>query len=362
MELKRLSPMLDETIDHEPGFWPNQRQLVKTPAEEDYEQIPNKAARPLLTNRGPVPFRANVSKETSSKFDINPRFCSDDLQHQLSDRFNYAMQEPTELLDAALYRITKVFNIDLQGGELPITLLDSIHHIFQLKRCEDQLTCEEVNSLNRNIEKVLERNARSLMEYKLYVEVTALVSALSIRWGVAQFENYRYRYSPRVSDVKMLSLQNLNEDVYTVEGLWLSVAIKYSPLKENVDDNVLQYAYLVRCTMDDVVRALVHMNAEADFVTTPSLEGYFAAKYPGVTAHKNWEPDFRAVPGSYHDLSQPEGFIASCFKTEHQKINQQLKRLFEDLDMCYRSFERALISCLLVVDEPDVKSRSLYAI
>jgi hypothetical protein len=224
------------------------------------------------------------------------------------------------------------------------------------------LTLEEVGILNMNIERVLECDSRSLMEYKLYVEVTALASALSIRWGVAQFENYRYRYSSRVSNVKMLSLQNLNEDVYTVEGLWLSVAIKYSPLKESVDDNVLQYAQLLRTTMDDVVRALLHLNVEADFVTTPSIEGYLAAKYPGVTAHKNWEPDFLAVPGSYHDLSQPEGFIANCFKSDHQKINQQLKRLFEDLDMCYRSFERALISCLLVVDAPDVKSKSLYAI
>jgi hypothetical protein len=79
---------------------------------------------------------------------------------------------------------------------------------------------------------------KALTGYKLFREIAALVSALSIKWEVAKFENFGYRCSPRVSNVKLICLSTLNEDLYTVEGLWLAVAIKYRPLSEVVDDSV----------------------------------------------------------------------------------------------------------------------------
>mmetsp|Transcript_22476 Transcript_22476/g.40511 ORF Transcript_22476/g.40511 Transcript_22476/m.40511 type:complete len:373 (-) Transcript_22476:57-1175(-) len=304
--------------------------------------------------------RSVIKVEPALQFDIKPRFNSDDLQLILSNRFNQVRSEPIEVLEAQLYKIGKTYNLDFGGADLPIDVLDSMHHIYQLKKMEGQLTGEEIDLLNQNIEDVLDKYPRALMEYKIYSEIVELVSALSIRWRVAHYENYSYRYSSRVSNVKLLSLQNLNEDVYTVEGLWLSVALKYYPLNEVIDDNVIQYAHLLKNTMNEVVQAFVHLNAEADFRHFPTIEGFFAAKFPKLAAARHWEPDYLAKPIDHHELSQPEGFMANCFKTKHQKINQQLKRLIEDLDICYRSFERALISCLLVAKEPEVKSKSLY--
>jgi hypothetical protein len=71
-----------------------------------------------------------------------------------------------------------------------------------------------------------------------------------------------------------------------------------------------------------------------------------------LAAKLNWEPNFLAKTPEYHELSQPEGFLANCWRSKQQAKNQQLKRLIADVDICYRSFERSLFRCLLKTREP----------
>lgn len=284
----------------------------------------------------------------AESLEIKPRFNWEELSKLLLSRFDQVKKQRIEVLEASLYNIGMTYNLDFLGADLPITVLDTMHHIYQLKRIEPELDIEEIQLLNHSIEEVLERYPLALVEYKLYSKICELVSALSIRWGVAVFENYSYRYTSRVSNVKLLDLEVLNSDIYTVECLWLAIALRYSPIDEIIDDNVIQYAQLLRSSMDEVVRIIVHLNNEADFIKVPSLEGYFAAKFPILAERMKWQPNYLVRSAPYHELSQPEGFFANCFKPKFQSINLQLKRRIEDLDICYRSFERALISCVLL--------------
>jgi hypothetical protein len=302
-----------------------------------------------------------VRLDKSRLLDIKPRFSSEIMRLQLLERFREAKQAPAKVFEIALYQISKIYNMDLQGGGLSIAYLDFIHHIYQLKQDEGVLPTEELEVLNQNLETNLEMSPKALTGYKLFREITTLVSALSIKWKVAKFENFGYRCSPRVANVKLLCLSTLNEDLYTIEGLWLAVAIKYSPLSEIIDDNVLQFAHFLRQATDKLMSALVFLNSEADFLKTPSLEGYYAANDPELAALMNWEPDFLASAIEHHCLELPRGVFASCFKDKYYTINKQLKGLIEDFDVSYRNFEQSLIRCLLVETDPDDKAKSLYS-
>jgi hypothetical protein len=291
------------------------------------------------------------STTSSPLVSVKPRFNSSDLKQRLLSRINQVSSESIHVYEAGLYKICKVYNLDLSGNEMKLEHLGSMHHIYQLKQMEPDLSEEDTATLSLNIEDVIDKKPSALTQYRLYAEITRLVSALCIKWGVARFEDYRYRYSAKVCNVKILDLSHLNADVFTVEALWLAVVCRFSPLSEMVDATVKQYAKLVRLTMDRVVNAIVSLNLEADFYATPSIQGYYAARFPRIAATQHWHPDYIALPTEHHQLSQPEGFMASCFKDKYQKVNLQLKRLLQDFELSYRCFERALISCLLVAKE-----------
>jgi hypothetical protein len=61
---------------------------------------------------------------------------SEIMRLQLLERFSQAKQAPAKIFEVAMYQICKICNIDLQGGGLSITYLDSIHHVYQLKQDE----------------------------------------------------------------------------------------------------------------------------------------------------------------------------------------------------------------------------------
>jgi hypothetical protein len=337
-----------------PEFLPSEQQELNLAYCSEYVLTPPESydADVTVIRKSASLSRKSTERTISSPLvSVKPRFNSTDLEQRLLARINQVRSESIHVYEAGLYKICKVYNLDICGDEMDLELLDNMHHIYQLKQMELDLSEEDCAALHLNIEDVIDWKPKALTQYKLYVEITRLVSALCIKWGVARYEDYSYRYSARVCNVKMLDMSHLNADVFTVEALWLAVVCKFSPLSEMVDFTVKQYAKLVRLTMNRVVKAIVSLNFEADFQATPSIQGYYAAKYPKIAATQHWQPDCIALPTEHHQLSQPEGVIASCFKSKYQKVNQQLKRLLEDFELCYRSFERALISCLLVVKE-----------
>jgi hypothetical protein len=56
--------------------------------------------------------------------------------------------------------------------------VDDIHHIFQLKSHLSYLSDSEVTRLDLNIEYVLNYNPTAWIEYNLFAEALALLSAL----------------------------------------------------------------------------------------------------------------------------------------------------------------------------------------
>jgi hypothetical protein len=285
---------------------------------------------------------------------IRPRFLSDGLELEFAGRLELTKAEPIQVSEAALYRITKHYQSHFEGAELTIEHLASIHHIYKLQQIEHELSPEEVSIFNQNLQEVLCRDPNIQLEHKLFLDIAALVSSLSVKWGIVKFERYSYRYTSRVANVKLLDMSILNEDVYTVEALWLAVMITHAPLKDIVDHDVIQYGKVLRRAMDDVIRAIVQLNSEANYERTPSLEAVYAVKYPKIAAVQNWEADATAQePTEYHTLSQAKGVMAKCFGGRHQRVNKQLRTMIANFDHCYRIFERELITFFLMVDEPN---------
>jgi hypothetical protein len=282
---------------------------------------------------------------------IRPQLIRDGLELEFAGRMEVTRAEPIQVSEVALYRITKDYRSHFEGAELTIGHLASIHHIYKLQQMEPELAPDEISTFNLNLHQVLSRDPNIQLEHKLYFDIAALVSSLSVKWGIVKFKRFSYRYASRVADVKLLDMSKLNEDVYTVETLWLAVMLSYSPLNHIVDRNVIQYGEVLRRAMDDVIGAIVQLNSEADFERTPSLEPLYAAKYPKIAELHNWEADPTAdEPTKYHTLSQAEGVIAKCFCGRHQKVNNQLKSIIAIFDKSYRTFERELIAFFLMVE------------
>jgi hypothetical protein len=295
---------------------------------------------------------AHYTSSLESQAGIKPRFVSGNLLLAFISRIELAKTEPIQVYEAALYKIAKDYQNHFEGADLTIEHLVYIHHIHKLKLMETTLTQEQISTLNYKLDSLLTTYPTIKLEHKLYSDITALVSALSVKWGVVKLERFSYRHSAKVANVKVLEMPRLNEDVYTIEALWLAVLVNHPPLNATVDHDVLQYAKVLRRAMDNVIRAVVHLNSEADFEGTPSLEAYFATKFPKIAALKHWEAEgVGAAPPSYHQMSQSGGFLAKCLKSRHLKQNQQLKTLIEELDFSYRCFERELISFFLLADE-----------
>lgn len=142
------------------------------------------------------------------------------------------------MFEIELYRLCRVFNMDLYGRKLGIECVDNYHHIFQLKKYESELTSEQLENLNLNIEKILQINPTGFMEYQLFSDCLSLLSSLMVKWNLISANNYAYRLTGPGVNIRILDLNNLNENVMTAELVWLSVMVHEEPLVRYMDISV----------------------------------------------------------------------------------------------------------------------------
>jgi hypothetical protein len=245
--------------------------------------------------------------------------------------------------------LCKKFSQLLSGKDFDFTCVDDIHHIFQLKSHLSYLSDSEVTRLDLNIEYVLNYNPTAWIEYNLFAEALALLSALLIKWKMISKYNYSYRTSGRAINARILDITEMNKNILTMETLWLSVIVKNSPLKEILDESVRQYAIILQNQTLKTLRILLRMNQSCDFEACPTIDRIVAAKRVKIADKYGIWPDFEAMPVQYQRLRQPTGLFARCFKDSTQYRAQILKESLAELELVYRTFEQNLIGNFLYV-------------
>jgi hypothetical protein len=110
---------------------------------------------PCLKRKESDSFEENtksISASSQNPFNLKPRFTRKDLQRQLCKYVKNIKRTPIEFWEVKLYDWTR----DVHNSFDVIKVLDSIHHIKQLKNLEGELTSDELQSLNATVEKVIQ--------------------------------------------------------------------------------------------------------------------------------------------------------------------------------------------------------------
>lgn len=224
--------------------------------------------------------------------------------------------------------------------------LEVIHHIYQLKKEESELSVKEKEKLDRNLEIVIMKYPTAWREYTIFKEAIEILACLMIKWNMVSIHDYTYRLIGRATNVVILDLKTLNENFFTVEGFWLTILANNEMLEGCLDNSVHQLGYILQTQTLKTISILLRMN-NCDFEKVSSIEGYLAAtKYKRLKKY-NMIPDYSATPVPYQELSFSISHIFKCFRFKNDLKLSLLQESLSELELAYRSFEKALIESLL---------------
>lgn len=226
--------------------------------------------------------------------------------------------------------------------------IENIHHIFRLKSIEDTLSYSQRNSLNVNLDVILNNNPRAYNEYELFGETLKFVSALAVKWGIINIDNYAYRLTGRGLNVKLLDLHELNKDIFTMETLWLSLMIHREPLCKIVDDQIIQFSYILNDLSCRLINQFLSLNQNSEFNEVESIAALVASKKPEVSKFTGIEPNFDVEIVEYQSLKLNRGIFSMCSSKKELKFINTIKGMLVDFEDVYRQFERSLMTNLLM--------------
>lgn len=253
---------------------------------------------------------------------------------------------PYEYLESILYGVSSTHVRALYGKPLNLDVVKHMHHIYELKQREIQLSAELRNQLNVDLEYVLNTNPSALEEYRAVCTLLLIASALLVKWNMVSYDEYSYRLNGNVIQIRPLNLFTMNSSLLTVETLWYCQLVESPPLCGFVDISTIQYAIVLRIEVARALKYLLAMNHE-DFWAVPSIQGYMAALSPSLQYKYHMQADFDLSKPAYQTLSQPEGLVARCHRSPSQAKCLGLKKILRDLEAAYRAFEKSLLNCFM---------------
>jgi len=288
----------------------------------------------------------NTESDDRKAFTAKPRHDSTALRVHFKSQMLELRTMPYEYLESTLYGVSSTHVRALYGKPLDLDVVKHMHHIYELKQREVQLSVELRNQLNQDLEEVLNANASALEEYRAVSTLLLIASALLVKWNMVNYDEYSYRLNGHVIQVHPLNLFTMNSSLLTMETLWYCQLVESPPLCRFVDVSTMQYAIVLRVEVARTLKYLLTMN-NGDFWATPSIQGYMAALSPSLQYQYHMQADFEQSKPEYQGLRQPEGLAARCHKSPSQAKCLVLKKTLRDLEAAYRAFEKSLLNCFM---------------
>ena len=294
--------------------------------------------------------KSDVEEEFSHKetVDLKPKYLEKSVVSSL-EKFRTDVEDtPMEYFEAKLYELTAQYVLEMDVTTISLKIIDEMHHILRLKSMETALSVSDVDTLNENLEKLLERRPGALIEYRFLTSMVELIEALIIKWSIFKLDNYNYRLRGRALNVTILDMECLNSHVLSMDTIFLSRVLREHPFSQFVDELTHQYAIVLHQELVKIITFMLRLN-NADFEEVPSISGYLAAVNPELYRKKFVVPDPYAEEPVYQDFQLPKGCLRRTFgsKAEHKawKLHQKIK----DFELVYRTFEKALVTLVLSI-------------
>jgi hypothetical protein len=300
--------------------------------------------------KGETDCKAELEEEMTRRetVDLRPKFLEKEVVASL-ERFEDEVADiPIEFYEARLYELTAQYVLQLDVATISLKIIDEMHHIIRLKSMELAMDTSEVDTLNRNLEKLLNRRPQALIEYRFLVSMIELIEALTIKWSIFRLDNYNYRLRGRALNVTILDIEKTNERVFSMDTIFLSRVLREQPFSQFVDELTHQYGIVLHQELVKLINFMLRLN-NADFEEVPSISGYLAYINPELYRKKFVVPDPYATEPVYQDFKLPKGFINRCFGSKTELKALKLFKMVKDFELVYRTFEKALVTLVLTI-------------
>ncbi|CAG9332783.1 unnamed protein product [Blepharisma stoltei] len=289
-----------------------------------------------------------VRNEDGKSLNIRPRFDSECITDTIEAKIKEIKKIPMDYYEVVLYDLCRKYNTQLSGFKVSPVSISTIHHVYRLKSIEQTLSCEQKSNLKFDLDSLLNSRLGVYQEYLLFAETLKFISAVAIKWGVINIDNYAYRITGRGLNIKLLDLHEINSDFFTMETLWLSMMTDREPLRTVVDDEVSQYASLLANIACQLVNDFLSLNQNCDFERVESIASLAAAKTPEITQYTGIEANPNAESIDYQTLRFKSNIFCFCIKKPQIQIIKSIKNLLIDFETVYRQFEKNLMANILI--------------
>lgn len=300
--------------------------------------------------KGETDYKAELEEDMTRRetVDLRPKFLEKEIVASL-ERFKDEVADlPLEFYEARLYELTAQYVLQLDVATISLKIIDEMHHIIRLKSIESSMDTSEVDTLNRNLEKLLNRRPQALIEYRFLVSMVELIEALTIKWSIFRLDNYNYRLRGRALNVTILDIEKTNERVFSMDTIFLSRVLREQPFSQFVDELTHQYGIVLHQELVKLINFMLRLN-NADFEEVPSISGYLAYVNPELYKKKFVVPDPYASEPVYQDFKLPKGVINRCFGSKTELKALKLFKMVKDFELVYRTFEKALVTLVLTI-------------
>lgn len=293
-------------------------------------------------------FSSNLTPDVSSA-EIEPnltiRFSSQYLRTLLRMNFDKYRLIPIEKFEIDLFELSKKFNKELFGKTIDIESVAKIHHILKAANKEVNLLDVSEKKITLAIKNLLKSKPFMLCQYQTFCSMITIFDGLLVKWNIAIFKNYDYRYSGRALNVRMLDLGDISSSFLNINILWISTQLFEPPLNSISNSKLLELARILHDQIKKTIRIFLFLNPKQ------IDEFYDIEKSIAFKSEKFWKwsgdqcPEENITNFKHVELKMLTG-LARCFGSNDQRVEFAYKAL-EDLEVIYRSFEKTLIGSIL---------------
>ena len=293
-------------------------------------------------------FMLNTHEISSCEFDrtsSSVRFLRQSLIESLHVYKKQMKAVPIEKFEVDLFLATRTYHSKMNGKKITFKCMQQIHHIQKLSEGNILIDPFHERILKERIDLIIVSNPLITIEYNLLITLFELFNGLLAKWGIANFNNYDYRYTGRCLNVKLLDLNAINLRFMSLDILWISTKIFTPPLDVLSTPALVEIAHILHYQLAKCCEVFLALNPKIinpDYDIERAL-AFSSAKYHDFS--KEVLPEQNLTNFKHAELSVAKGFM-KCFKTTNPKTKYAYKALAE-LELGFRSFEKHLISNLL---------------
>ena len=283
-------------------------------SKSDYEKFPLKEA-------------SSNSLFLVARQPLRPRFESADLLRNLKTIHFERKSQSLDYYAEKLLQLTQQWKSVFLESRPVLTAIQKYHVLVRLKWLSvtdpaDQAAIEEYKTLV----------AGDLIEeqYCVLQEALRVIGGLAARFRIVRPHQFSYRLASRAMNLKVLDLQAMNEDLYTVETLWFALMSSEHPVEAQLSLAAKSFAEVLLTATEDVFQQAVALNWEGNLQLTMR------------TANLS-DPEKSDEPLSAKKL-EVRSVLIRCFKPDQREEEVlKLKRLLVSFHAAYHQFEKELL-------------------